>query len=195
MAISFLCTGLQLEINCSGCSRNDSNSELTCKDSSMKFRCSSGLHDASDLWMLFTNHKTNRTAYCRPNQQRKEFHNRWVLHRETSNYDCVLEIPLCDYEDAGDYQCNVFIPNKGSWAQSETRSIEVQSTGQQNGWQFESTSVGIGVAIGGVVVAIVATMVGIFVMAVKQRGQANQVRVNANGKLYCISNSFKSVLH
>jgi len=105
----------------------------------------------------------------------------------------VLEIPLCDYEDAGDYQCNVFIPNKGSWAQSETRSIDVQSTGQQNGWQFESTSVGIGVAIGAVVVAIVATMVVIIVMGVKRRCHANQVRLNAedeNGKLYCIINRF-----
>lgn len=171
MAISFLYTGLQLEIDCSDCSQNDTVSELTCKDNSMKLRCSSGLHDASDLWMYFSNHQTNRTAYCRPNQQYREFHRGWVLHRETPNYDCVLEIPLCDYEDAGDYQCKVFIPNKGSWVQSESRSISVQSTSPQNEWQIEGGSVGIGVGIAVTIVLVALIAGGIVVMVVKRRGQ------------------------
>ena len=156
--------GLELKIiECNGCTQNDNDSRLTCEDSSMVLQCSTGLYNSNDLWINFRNLETNRTAYCRPNQQREEFHHGWVLYRETENYDCVLEISKCDYEDAGDYQCEFFILDKQSRysrIQSEAKRVVVQSTGpQQDAW-FEFKSMGVGMSA----VVAVAFVVGSLVL-------------------------------
>ena len=134
---------------------------MTCKNSSIKLRCSSGLKDASDIWMYFKNHEKNRTAYCRPNQHCEEFHHGWILHRETDNFDCVLEIPQCGNEDAGDYQCEFAIPNQDTWVQSETRSIAVQSIGPQHGGTRWPTEAIVAVAVLG---AVLGAVVGLSVV-------------------------------
>ena len=135
---------------------------MTCKDSSIKLRCSSGLKDASDTWMYFKNHEKNRTAYCRPNQQHEESHHGWILHRDTDNFDCVLEIPQCGNEDAGDYQCEFGIPNQDTWVQSETRSIAVQSIGPQHDgakWPTEAiVLVGVFTAVVGLGVVVLCVL-------------------------------------
>ena len=106
--------------------------------------------------MYFKNHEKNRTAYCRPNQQREESYHGWILHRETDNFDCVLEIPQCSSEDAGDYQCEFAIPNQDTWVQSETRSIAVQSIGPQHGGTRWPTEAIVAVSVfGAFVVALI----------------------------------------
>ena len=163
-------TGLQLDVDCANCTQNGNN--LTCKDSSIKLRCSSGLKDASDTWMYFTNHKINRTAYCRPNQQRKESHHGWILHRETDNFDCVLEIPQCDIEDAGDYQCEFAIPNQDTWVQSETRSIAVQSVGPQHGGTGWPTEAIVLTAVFGAIVVALIVFGGLVLPIIRARRAA-----------------------
>ena len=125
--------------------------------------------------MYFKNHEKNRTAYCRPNQQREESHHGWILHRETDNFDCVLEIPQCDVEDAGDYHCEFAIPNQDTWVQSETRSIAVQSVGLQHGgagWPTEAIVLTAVFASGFVAVLSIVAIVVVVVINIRTRRAA-----------------------
>ena len=128
--------------------------------------------------MYFKNHEKNRTAYCRPNQQREESHHGWILHRETDNFDCVLEIPQCGNEDAGDYQCEFAIPNQGDqniWIQSEMKSIAVQSSGPNTVWP---TAAIITVGVIGLCLAITIGIVVMLGMRLKTHRAAVNLPVN-----------------
>jgi len=179
IVLSILIAGLELKVmECNGCAQNDNDSRLTCEDSLVMFQCATGLHDSSDLWINFRNLKTNRTAYCRPNQWREELHHGWVLHRKTENYDCVLKILKCGYEDAGDYRCEFFIPDKHngySRIESDARSVVVQSTGPQHETWFELKSMGIGMgAIGLIALVIVGLVIIGFIKKRRIRGEDHQ---------------------
>ena len=138
----------------------------------LKLTCDSGLRDSRDNWIYFTLNG-GEVIYCKPNLEEEENYRDWVLYRNTTNGDCVLEKNESKLEDKGEYHCGMLVEysdNHFDSIQSRSLGVSVAATSSQTEGESAGDSTAIFIIISvGILFVVIVTILGATVAVYMKR--------------------------